>query len=260
VTATGRQLLLAVGLVVALGGSAPAGRSNRLRGLRGLRAAAAALALSVSIAPGILAHRPPFQEDIQAYELADHTLGTPRGATLFIGSSSVRMWQTLEKDFPGRTVINRGFGGSHLTHATLYAPRIVIPYAPSTIVVYAGSNDLHAGKTPETVAEDFKSFVRVVRAELPDVRIAYISTAPSLDRWHEVDRVRELNRLIAAHVATDPRLSFIDVFSSMLGADGRPLRGIYRQDGLHLNDAGYGLWRRIVGAHLDQLEGGARTR
>ena len=57
----------------------------------------------------------------------------PKGAILFIGSSSIRKWNTLADDFPDRKVINRGFGGSHIIDSVHFADRIVWPYEPPSI-------------------------------------------------------------------------------------------------------------------------------
>ena len=79
---------------------------------------------------------------------------------VFVGSSSIRMWETLEADFPGLPVLNRGFGGSELSDVVRFADRIVVPYKPRVVVVYAGDNDLAAGKTPAQVFADFRSLRR----------------------------------------------------------------------------------------------------
>src|SRR5581483_3337547 len=82
----------------------------------------------------------------------------PANAVVFVGSSTIRFWTTLAQDFPGVPTINRGFGGSELADSVAYADRIVIPYHPRLVVLYAGDNDLSAGKTPETVTADFRAF------------------------------------------------------------------------------------------------------
>ena len=103
----------------------------------------------------------------------------PKGAILFIGSSSIRLWKTLARDFPEHKVINRGFGGSQIIDSVRFAERVVLPYQPKRIVFYAGGNDINAGKAPEEVCADFKAFVEKVRGALPETRIAYISIAPN---------------------------------------------------------------------------------
>jgi lysophospholipase L1-like esterase len=195
-----------------------------------------------------------FDKEIAAFEASDKTNPPPKNAILFIGSSSIRMWKTVAQDFPEYRVINRGFGGSQIADSIHFADRVVIPYAPSTIVFYAGGNDINAKKTPEIVARDFKAFVVKVREKLPTTHIAYISIAGNPARWAQVDQVREANRLIREFTATQPRLSFIDVFPHMMGDDGTPKPDIFLPDRLHMNEKGYAIWKRVVGEHLKSLE------
>jgi len=194
----------------------------------------------------------PFAGEINAFADADHDNPPPKDAILFIGSSSIRLWKTLEQDFPNHQVINRGFGGSQIIDSVNYVDRIVIPYRPKHIVFYAGGNDINAGKSPEELLADFQAFVHKVRKTLPNVKISYISIAPNPARWSQVGRVREANRLISTYARYDGRISFIDVFPHMLGRNGLPRPDIFVDDRLHMNAKGYELWKQIVGAHLDQ--------
>ena len=168
------------------------------------------------------------------------------GGIVFVGSSSIQLWSTLATDFPGLPVIGRGFGGSELAGSVHYLDRIVLPYRPRTVVLYAGENDLNAGKSPEAVAEDFREFCVQVRAALPAVRILYIAMKPSPSRWAKHEIFAQGNALIAALCARDPRLTFVDVWPAMLGADGRPRPELFRPDQLHLNAAGYAGWIRLL--------------
>jgi lysophospholipase L1-like esterase len=195
-----------------------------------------------------------FDTDIAVFEARDRTNPPPQNAILFIGSSSIRMWKTLAQDFPEHKVINRGFGGSEIADSVHFADRIVIPFRPAMVVMYAGGNDINAGKSPERVAADFKAFVEKVRAKLPDVPIAYISIAPNPARWAQVDRVRRANELIREFTKTGRQLKFIDVFPHMLGDDGQPRPEIYLDDRLHMNEKGYAIWKRIVGPELDKAD------
>ncbi len=196
----------------------------------------------------------PFQAEIEAFEAADKKAFPPQDAVLFIGSSSIRLWKSLATDFPELTVINRGFGGSQIAHSVGYAERIVIPYKPKAIVVYAGGNDLNAGKSPAQVAQDFQAFVEKIHAALPDTRIAYISINPSVARWKQEEKVLEANRLIADFVRENDgklgRLSFLDSHAKLLSAAGQPRPEILRADGLHLNEDGYKLWTEVLRPQL----------
>ena len=98
-----------------------------------------------------------WEKEIAAYEQADRTSLPPKGGLLFIGSSTIRLWKTLAQDFPLHNVINRGFGGSQIVDSTHFAERIIFPYAPRMILLRAGGNDIHAGKSPELVFSDFRA-------------------------------------------------------------------------------------------------------
>jgi len=194
-----------------------------------------------------------FEKEIQAFETSDRTNPPPRNAILFVGSSSIRMWRTLAQDLPKYRVINRGFGGSQISNAIHFAERIVFPYQPPVIVMYSGGNDLNAGKSAETVFNDFKAFVSKVRTRLPQTQIVYISVAPNPARWAQIDRIREANRMIHDYTRKEAGLSFIDVHPHMLGDDGKPKPNIYLKDNLHMNTNGYVIWTKVVGDHLKSL-------
>lgn len=200
-----------------------------------------------------------FEDEIVAFETADKKSPPPSGAILFLGSSSIRLWTTLEKDFPELTVINRGFGGSEIADSVRCAPRIVLPYKPKMIVLYAGGNDINAGKTPGSVLKDFKAFVREVHRSLPKTRIVYISMNPAVSRWKKEAEFVEANRLIEEYVrAADKkgrRLNYIDSHSKLLNAAGEARPEIYRADGLHLNSKGYELWTAILRPSILALSG-----
>lgn len=191
-----------------------------------------------------------WEKEIAAYEQRDRESPPPKGAILFAGSSSIRLWSTLGQDFPQHRVLNRGVGGSQIADATYFAERIVFPYEPRMIVLYAGGNDLNAGKSPEQVVADFRAFVEKVRARLPAVEIAYISIAGNPARWAQVEKVKAVNARIAELTQQIPRMKFINVFPHMLADDGLPRPDIFREDRLHMNAAGYKIWASVVASFL----------
>jgi lysophospholipase L1-like esterase len=190
-----------------------------------------------------------WEKDISAMEAGDAKQAPPTEGIVFVGSSSVRMWK-LPQWFPNMPVINRGFGGSQLADSVHFAPRIVTPYKPRVVVLYAGDNDMAAGKTPERVAEDYRQFVAAVRKELPETRIVYIGIKPSIKRWNLIDKVRATNKLIADMAATDDKQVFVDIDQPMQGDDGKPKPELFQKDGLHMTDAGYEIWTNLVMPHL----------
>ena len=189
-----------------------------------------------------------FEDEIRAFEEADRTHPIRENVVLFIGSSSIRFWASLERDMAPLTVLNRGFGGAHISHLIKNAPRLVWPYSPQAIVVYGGDNDL-AGpsrKTPETVLADYKRFVSTVRQALPQVQVYFLSIKPSPSRWKTWPHMKKANMLIKTWSGRYPYLHFIDVASVLLNEGGQPNIHFFEQDGLHLNNEGYRAWTAIV--------------
>jgi lysophospholipase L1-like esterase len=213
-------------------------------------AALSALAQAPAAVPPAKGAVSKWEKAIAAFEASDRTNPAPKNAILFIGSSSIRLWKTLAKDFPEHRVINRGFGGSQIADSVEFAERIVFPYEPRLIVMYAGGNDLNAKKSPEQVLADFKAFVEKTRAKLPKTRIAFISIAGNPARWAQIEQVRAANKLVADYCKAGDNLGYIDTHSQMLGADGQPLPDIFVADRLHMNEKGYLIWKRVVAPHL----------
>lgn len=216
--------------------------------VRLLRAGLIALLVCLLTRPCRADDNPAFarwEKDIAAFERQDRQKPPPQHAVVFVGSSSIRLWD-LHKSFPDLDAINRGFGGSQLADSVHFAPRIVLKYEPRLVVLYAGDNDIAAGKSPERVADDFRDFVRVVHGRLPKTRIAYISIKPSLLRRALWEKMRKANALIEAACKQGEGLTYIDAATPMLGADGKPRAELFRKDGLHLNDKGYALWASLL--------------
>ncbi|NBV21322.1 MAG: hypothetical protein EBS05_05295 [Proteobacteria bacterium] len=191
-----------------------------------------------------------WQSAMDGFAKQDATNAPAKGGIVFVGSSSIVKWKSLAQDFPEHKVLNRGFGGSELFDSVNYFDRAVLPHQPRLIVLYAGGNDINAGKTPERVESDFKAFVALVKQKLPQTRVAYISTAGNPARWKQVDQVREANRRIEAITKADPQLAFINVFPHMMGPDGTPKPDIFVEDKLHMNEKGYAIWKEVVGPYL----------
>ncbi len=192
--------------------------------------------------------KPPqgrWEKAIEAFEQKDRQRPPPKNAIVFVGSSSIRFWD-LKKSFPDLEVINRGFGGSELADSAFYASRIVVKYQPRIVVLYAGDNDIGAGKTPARVFADFKDFVKAVHTPLPQTKIVYLSIKPSIFRWKIVDRMREANSLIEEYCKHGDGLVYLDVGTPLLGPEGKPRPELFRRDGLHLNEKGYVLWTSLV--------------
>ena len=188
--------------------------------------------------------------DMARFAAEDAASPPPARPVVFTGSSSVRMWETLAADFPGVPVLNRGFGGSQVRDATWHLEQVALRYRPRQVLLYAGDNDIDAGRTPEQVLADVQSFAAALRARLPGVRIGYLAIKPSPLRIEQLPRQQDANSRVRAWAAAQDGVDFIDVATPMLDAAGRPRAELFLGDRLHLNAEGYALWRGIVARYL----------
>jgi lysophospholipase L1-like esterase len=191
-----------------------------------------------------------WEPEIQKFEAADKASMPPKGANLFVGSSSIRLWTNLVESFPKKKIIQRGFGGSTMADALHFADRIILPYEPKQIFIYEGDNDLANGKEPKLVAEEFRELVRTIRAKLPKTKIWFITVKPSPSRAKLEPKARALNAEIEWWARAQDRVGVIDVWTAMMGPDGKPRPDIYVADNLHMNGTGYEIWKKIIGKKL----------
>lgn len=195
-----------------------------------------------------------FEKEIAAFEQKDREKFPDPQGILFVGSSSIRMWDTA-KGFPNLPTINRGFGGSQIEDAVFFVDRIVTPYKPRTIVFYSGENDLASGKSAEKVLADFRAFVEKVHAKLPETKIIFMSLKHSQSRRAQMDVQKKANALVADFIKTDKRLQFVDVVHAMLDDQGEPKPELFKADRLHPSEACYKIWEKILTPVLEAKAG-----
>jgi lysophospholipase L1-like esterase len=193
-----------------------------------------------------------FAGEIKAFAEWDSKNAVPAEPVLFAGSSTARMWRTHES-FPDLPVVNRGFGGSHISDVIHYTEQVVLPYKPKVIVFYAGDNDIAGGKSAQRVADDYRQFVTLVHAKLPAVRIIFISIKPSGQRWSLWPEANKANALIRDFCKQNERLFFADLATPLLDADGKPKADLFLADQLHLNPQGYALWAKALRPILSEV-------
>ncbi|HTQ27210.1 MAG TPA: GDSL-type esterase/lipase family protein [Puia sp.] len=196
----------------------------------------------------------PYSDEIRAFKKQDSVSFPPKGAILFVGSSTFRMWKDIKEDFPGFTIINRGFGGSSIPDVIRYANDIIFPYRPRQVVIYCGDNDLansdSAASTPQVVFGHFKELFVLVRKHLPDANILYVSIKPSPARAQLTSKTQETNALIKAFISVQKNAMFVDIYPSMINVQGRPDPELFEDDRLHMNRRGYVIWRKAISPYL----------
>ncbi len=217
--------------------------------------------LLIGVAGGWLYHREigrtftddptVWEPEIAAFERADRESPPPRGAVLFVGSSSIRFWDELAEDMAPLRVIRRGFGGAKLSDLVHFADRIILPYAPRAIVIHAGGNELtdvpgNLRRTPEQALTDFRSLLERIRARHPDVPVYYLALRPSRLPGARDD----LMRLVRGECEARPRLHFLDAGAGLTLPDGPPDPALIGWDRIHLNRRGYEAWAPLVRERL----------
>lgn len=195
---------------------------------------------------------PAFWQDILAFKKQDSLQPPPQHAILFVGSSSFTKWKDVSSYFPGYTIINRGFGGSVLLDVIRYTYDIIVRYQPKQVVIYCGENDLATPDsiTAEEVLRRVKTLFWMIRTNLPDARISYVSIKPSPVRAGIQTRVRLANKWIKAFLQIQKNTDFIDVYKPMLDANGNMREELYVSDRLHMKPEGYAIWKRIMLPYL----------
>lgn len=195
-----------------------------------------------------------WEREIQAFEASDRTNPPATNAVLFTGASNIRLWKNIGDAFPGHRVFNRGFGGAEMADLVEFAGRIVIPYRPRIVIIYAGDNDLAEHKTPEQISADFRAFAQKVHAVLPETIIGCIAVKPSPSRAKLVAQVKETDALLGSFCRTNANTIYIDDLMPMSNAAGGPRPELFGKDGLHLNEQGRAIWVSLIRPILDRYD------
>lgn len=189
-----------------------------------------------------------WESTIKKFESQDQRHLPAKNSILFIGSSSINFWSTLAQDMAPLPIINRGFGGSYMRDMVKYLDRIVLPYQPRAIVLFAGTNDTTDNKpdTARKIFEGYTTFARRVQATLPEVAIYYIAITPTPTRQKLWPIANEANQLIQNYTQNHPNLHIVDFNHQLLDEDGKPYRSLYKFDGIHPNEKGYAIWTTAI--------------
>jgi len=202
-------------------------------------------------APSVLAQDPlRLQDEVGKLVMGDSAVKRKR-IILFTGSSSIRLWASLQSDYPNYNVLNKGFGGSEMSDLIYYHDKLIIPYRPKQVFIYEGDNDLANGKTPDEVVAQASQLLALIRKKLPKkIQILFISAKPSVLRWSMKEKYEAYNQKLAYWCSQNNNVVFVDVWTSMLDTDENVRRDLFVEDGLHMNKAGYDIWKGIITTYL----------
>ena len=179
----------------------------------------------------------------------------PADAILLVGSSSIRMWNTLEVDMAPYPSLRRGFGGCKMTDIAVYRERLLHPHQYRALVVFA-ANDITGSDqdhTPAQISEAFDLIVRTSLEHQPSAPILIIAVTPTESRWEVWPKIRDANETLKQYAANHPQVHFVDTVDSYLNEQGLPRAEFFQDDRLHQNSIGYQNWARIIRQSLDTV-------
>ncbi|MEI7921280.1 MAG: GDSL-type esterase/lipase family protein [Planctomycetota bacterium] len=183
-----------------------------------------------------------FETEILVFEKAEQKKASQNGSVLFVGSSTIRDWHSLNSDFDASNFVNRGFGGSRMTDVTYYLDRILGNADPRALVLYEGDNDIHEGVGVNELLDHYDDFYNKFRSRLPNCHLYVISIKPSPSRSEEWPKSRKANIRIKAWAESKPRSTYVDIATAMLNENGKPRKDLFKYDLLHMNRKGYRIW------------------
>jgi lysophospholipase L1-like esterase len=188
-----------------------------------------------------------FEEEVQPFIEEDPS--PHYGSIVFAGSSSFRLWEGMEEAFPDKRVLNRGFGGSHMSDLYYYREELILKYRPEQVLIYEGDNDIDYGKSPGAIMRDARQLVESLREEIPGLPIVFVSPKPSILRWRLRKSYEKLNKKLAKFCEKTEGLEFVDVWKPVIH-NGELDKSLFIEDGLHLNEKGYEVWKEKIGPVL----------
>ncbi len=202
-----------------------------------------------------------WEKDITALEARNASETLPQNGTLFIGSSSIRLWKTLSQDLPQFQPIERGFGGATYSDLAVFAPRIITPHRYRALVIFV-ANDVTGGeqdKSPEEVERLVRYIVSVSREHQPEAPIVLIEVTPTPSRFAVWNKIRKVNAVLREIALTEPNTYFVATAEYYLTPDNQPRPELFQNDRLHLNADGYAQWTQLIGQRLGELIGSTKT-
>ncbi|MFO0939164.1 MAG: GDSL-type esterase/lipase family protein [Pirellulales bacterium] len=189
-----------------------------------------------------------WEKDIKGLEEMDQKQQDRPNSILFIGSSSIRLWESMAEDMAPWPTIRRGYGGAKFSDLVVFTERLTKNHDYRALVVFV-ANDITGGaddKTPEQVLGLYQLLVKLARSNHPDKPIFFIAITANSKRFHVWDKISSANRLIKEYCESDPKLHFIATEKYYLNEQGTPRDELFIEDKLHQNRAGYRLWASII--------------
>ena len=165
---------------------------------------------------------------------------------VFYGSSTIRLWDQLQKDFPDHHTLNLGFGGAFIHSLSSNFENLFQGLHPKAIVLYLGGNDLSFSLSSKEIIDQIGLFVEMVHQKFPSTKIFNISIKPYFERQELLDVIQQINQGTFALSMQFTYLHQIHLYEALIDENHQIRSDLFLQDGLHLNKIGYGVLKSQV--------------
>lgn len=174
---------------------------------------------------------------------------------LFLGSSSIRLWNSISQDIAPWKPVRRGYGGSKFCDVALYTPQLIrgLKYRAAAIFVANDITGSELDKTPEEIARLAKVVIDSIRTERPGTPVMLISITATPSRFKHWPRIEQANRALEKLSSELKDVSFLETQASYLTPEGQPKPEYFVKDMLHQNPEGYRVWGGLVRKKLDEM-------
>lgn len=192
-----------------------------------------------------------FQGEVDALFEKEFSIDPSKQTVVFTGSSSIRMWNNIQEQFPSINAINTGFGGSQFSDLIYYRDELIFKHNPDKIFIYEGDNDIAEAKNKYEIFADATTLLSLIKEKYPEVTVYFISPKPSIARWSFKKEYEQFNAMLKNFCDFDETIHYVDAWNPMLDVDGNPMNDIFIEDNLHMNDKGYEIWKEVIRNYID---------
>ena len=180
----------------------------------------------------------------------------PSNVIVMYGDSHSEYGGDWSRHFPGAgKIINRGIIGDD-SQGMYNRLDLVLPYHPKKIFFECGANDLSHGWTVERVFQGITRVLATIRERSPKTELYVQSVLPlneEVGTWKYLkgkdDLIIQLNNKLKEYCASHA-LTYIDLYTPLLGAHPKTMKAEYCRDGLHLTEKGYEVWAKTIRPYI----------
>ncbi len=183
---------------------------------------------------------------------------------VFFGDS-ITEWYNIEKHFPNVKIkYNCGVAGSTSESLMWICDEAVIKYRPKAMVFLVGTNDLGNTnmRSPRDIALNAKKIIDLVKGNIPDIKIIFISTLPCNEELHgrsagkfmrTNNNINMLNIEYQEMLKCFSNIMFVNAFEQFIDKDTNNIKANMSEDGLHLTEDGYDLLTEIINPVIENF-------